>query len=376
MAILIGRNLEAPIGVPAHPNLRAAAVDRAPHGIGVLARERGADNADRGPDRGAGSFGPEAPIAFHSDPSGRDDTYVMDTEGRGLSEVTRGMVETIAQPFWSPDGSRLVVACCTSEPARLLLVAGPGAEPIDIAPGIIGSEPPVVGARRIADRVRVDAGGFALLGGRDGQRAGSPLPLGIDGAGAAWSPDGARIAYFAERDGNLDIYSVAADGTDEVRLTEDPAADHSPVWSPDGGSIAFVSERDGDQDIVVMNADGSDQRDVSGNAVPDDFPAWSPDGGTIAFVSYLEGADPLTIGDGNAEVFVVAPEGTSRRNISRHPAWDGDPAWSPDGTKLVFTRRAGHGELYLMAPDGSDQRRLRGLPGTANDCCAAWRPEP
>ena len=175
-------------------------------------------------------------------------------------------------------------------------------------------------------------------------------------------PDGARIAYFAERDGNLDIYSAAADGTDEVRLTEDPAADHSPVWSPDGGSIAFVSERDGDQDIVVMDADGSDERDVSGNAVPDDFPAWSPDGGAIAFVSYLGGADPLTIGDGNAEIFVVTPDGTDRRNISRNPAWDGDPAWSPDGTQLVFTRRADHGELYLMAPDGSGQRRLRGCP--------------
>ena len=321
------------------------------------------------------SFGPEAPIAFHSDPSGSDDTYVMDAEGRGLAEVTSGM-ETIAKPYWSPDGSRLVVACCTSEPERLLLVAGPGAEPVDIAPEISGASHPswAPDGSRIVFESTQDGSLYSVDVTATG--AGSPRPLGIGGAGAAWSPDGARIAYFAERDGNPDIYSAAPDGTDQVRLTEDPAADHSPVWSPDGGSIAFVSDRDGDQDIVVMDADGSNQRDVSGNAVPDDFPAWSPDGGAIAFVSYLGGADPLTIGDGNAELFVVAPDGTNRRNLSRHPAWDGDPAWSPDGTELVFTRRDDHGELYRMAPDGSDQRRLRGLPGTANDCCAAWRPDP
>jgi Tol biopolymer transport system component len=321
------------------------------------------------------SFGLEARIAFHSDPAGRDDTYVIDDEGRELTEVTRGL-ETIAQPYWSPDGSRLVVACCTSEHGRLLLFAGPGTEPVDIAPGIAGASHPTWapdGSQILFEST--EDGSLYVVDVTTGS-AGSPRPLGIDGAGPSWSPDGTRIAYFADRDGNLDIYSAASDGSDEVRLTDDPAADHSPAWSPDGGSIAFVSERGGDQDIVVMEADGSDERDVSLNAVPDDFPAWSPDGGTIAFVSYLGGADPLTIGDGNAEIFVVAPDGTNPRNVSRHPAWDGDPAWSPDGAELVFTRRTDHAELYLMAPDGSGQRRLRGLPGAANDCCAAWRPDP
>ena len=321
------------------------------------------------------SFGPEASIAFHSDPAGRDDTYVIDEEGRELAEVTSGL-ETIAQPYWSPDGSRLVVACCTSQPERLLLLAAPGAEPVDLTPGISGASHPswAPDGSRIVFEATEEGSLYVVDVTTTG--VGAPRPLGIDGAGPSWSPDGTRIAYFAERDGNLDIYSAAADGTDEIRLTEDPAADHSPVWSPDGGSIAFVSERDGDQDIVVMEADGSAEHDVSGNAVPDDFPAWSPDGEAIAFVSYLGGADPLTIGDGNAEILLVAPDGTHRRNVSRNPAWDGDPAWSPDGTQLVFTRRTDHGELYLMTPDGSGQRRLRGLPGTANDCCAAWRPEP
>ena len=323
----------------------------------------------------ARSFGAEARIAFHSDPAGRDDTYVMDEDGRDLAEVTSGL-ETIAQPYWSPDGSRLVVACCTSGPGRLLLIAGPGSEPLDLAPGVSGASQPAWApdGSRIVFESKEDGSLYTVEVTAIG--AGSPQPLGIRGAGPAWSPDGTRIAYFAERDGNLDIYAAAADGTEEVRLTDDPAADHTPIWSPDGSSIAFVSERGGDQDVFVMGADGSDQRDVSDNDIPDDFPTWSPGGDAIAFVSYLGGADPLTIGDGNAEIFIVAPDGTSKRNISRNPAWDGDPAWSPAGTELAFTRRTGYATIYLMAPDGSGQRRLRGVPGTANDCCAAWRPEP
>jgi len=328
------------------------------------------------PTAGSASFGPEVRIAFHSDPGGRDDTYVMDADGRELAEVTSGL-ETIAQPYWSPDGSRLLVACCTgSGPSRLLLVAGLGSEPVDLAPGISGASHPAWapdGSRIVFESTK--DGSLYTVDVTDTGTS-SPQPLGIQGAGPAWSPDGSRIAYFAERDGNLDIYSAVADGTDAVRLTDDPAADHSPTWSPDGGSIAFVSERDGDQDIIVMNADGSDQHDVSDNAVPDDFPAWSPGGDAIAFVSYLGGADPLTIGDGNAEIFVVAPDGTSKTNISHNPAWDGDPTWSPDGTELAFTRRTGFADIYVMAPDGSGQRRLRGVPEEANDCCAAWRPEP
>lgn len=311
-------------------------------------------------------------IAFHSDPGGRDDTYVMTPDGREAVAVTDGL-ETVADPLWSPDGTRLVVECCTGAHGRLLLIDGPGAEPVDLAPGVDGATAPswspdgaTIAFESIADRsvYVVDV---------DGDEPGAPIRL-VDGAGPSWSPDGSRIAFFAEVDGNLDVYSAANDGTDVIRLTEDPAADFSPIWSPAGDRIAFVSERGGDQDILVMESDGTDETDVSSNGVLDDFPAWSPDGSRIAFVAYLHGADPFTIGQGDAEILVVRATGGRPVAVSGSRAWDGDPAWSPDGRWIVFTRRTDHGEIYVMRPDGTDQRRLRGLTGIANDCCPAWRP--
>ena len=200
-----------------------------------------------------------------------------------------------------------------------------------------------------------------------------PVEL-VPGAGPSWSPDGSRIAYFAEVDGNTDIYSASSDGSDVTRLTDDPAPEYSPRWSPDGGRIAFVSERDRDQDIVVMAAGGGDQVDVSDDPDVDDAPAWSPDGGSIAFVAYLHGADPFTIGQGDAEIFVVRVDGTHKVDVSRNHAWDGDPAWSPDGRSIAFTRRTDHAQIFIMRADGTDQRRLRGVDAFANDCCPAWRP--
>ncbi|MCX7679569.1 MAG: hypothetical protein N2316_10170 [Spirochaetes bacterium] len=76
-----------------------------------------------------------------------------------------------------------------------------------------------------------------------------------------WSPDGTKIVFSSERDGNFNIYLWSTSNTVPQRLTDSTAKDAQHCWSPDGTKIVFVSERDvaGRGQIYVMNADGSNQ---------------------------------------------------------------------------------------------------------------------
>ena len=86
-----------------------------------------------------------------------------------------------------------------------------------------------------------------------------------------------------------------ADGTNPVRLTVNQFGDNHPAWSPDGQRIAFYSNRDGDLEIYVMNADGSDQVRLTNNPGEDSFPAWSPNGRQIVFQRVALGHNQLHV---------------------------------------------------------------------------------
>ena len=88
----------------------------------------------------------------------------------------------------------------------------------------------------------------------------------------SWSPDGKRIAFTSSRDGNMEIYVMDADGNNQQNLTNRPHLDWEPSWSPDGKRIAFMSNgeggleiKDGNLEIYVMDADGSNQRNLTNN---------------------------------------------------------------------------------------------------------------
>ena len=123
------------------------------------------------------------------------------------------------------------------------------------------------------------------------------------GASAAFPGTNGRVVFVSNRDGNQEIYSANADGSDPRRLTTNLVADTEPAYSPDGSKIAFT--RGGD--IWVMNADGTGQGAVTGIEGPDSEPAWSQDGTQIVYVSNHTAIGSSTTGP---ELFVRNVDGS------------------------------------------------------------------
>src|SRR5689334_4791392 len=92
--------------------------------------------------------------------------------------------------------------------------------------------------------------------------------------------------------------------------------------------IAFSSHRDGNPEIYTMKLDGSEVTRLTNNSAYDGEPAWSPDGTKIAFTSAR---------DDNSEIYVMNADGTEQTRLTHTGSNAGEATWSPDGTKIAFT---------------------------------------
>jgi Tol biopolymer transport system component len=115
---------------------------------------------------------------------------------------------------------------------------------------------------------------------------------------ATWSPDGKHIAFANDKEddrtGNFEIFSIEPETTEaEKRLTFRSQYDISPAYSPDGSRITFASQADGNWEIYVMNSDGSGLVRVTRDLADEREPTWSSDGKHIVFVSTRNGKAAL-----------------------------------------------------------------------------------
>src|SRR3954447_26269071 len=244
------------------------------------------------------------------------------------------------------------------------------------------------------------------------------LAIAVPGTAAAAGTNG-KLVFASDRDaGDVEIYSMNADGRGQTRLTTSPGDDTNPVWSPSGTQIAFSSARNGALHIFRMSAHGGPPTQVTHGAGDDLEPTWSPDGKRIAFVNVIgnewqinvvnaDGTGPVETltntpginvdpvwsangkivftsdrdgsvfspdGDGNEEIYVMDADGANQTRLTTDPAYDYGPYWSPDGSRIAFqSLRDGQSEIYVMDADGSHQRRLTNDPGV--DTGAAWSPD-
>ena len=157
----------------------------------------------------------------------------------------------------------------------------------------------------------------------------------------AYSPDGTKVAFHTNYDGDYEICVENADGTHVHQLTHNSAIDAFPTWSPDGTQIAFESNRDGDLDIYVMNADGSEQTNLTNDlGGQEEDPHWSPDGQRIAFTANLYGS---------WDVWEIQLESRAFFPLLQTSADEWFDSWSPDGTKFLVESDVGHdSDIYVL----------------------------
>jgi TolB protein len=176
---------------------------------------------------------------------------------------------------------------------------------------------------------------------------------------AAFAPDGTRLLLVTVRfialQGDLDISTVGADGSGlKILVTEGQGKvvhQEWPAWSADGKRFAFTSTHEGNQEVYTASADGTDVVRLTQHAGHDAHPCWAPDGRTIAFA---------TDRWGGLELAAVQGDGTGVTRLTESPGLDDYPAYSPDGTRLAFvSNRDGQYEVYLadagMVQNGGGQ---------------------
>ncbi len=153
-----------------------------------------------------------------------------------------------------------------------------------------------------------------------------------------WSPDGTRLAYCAERNGNFDVYTVAADGGAETRLTTAEGKDDGPEYSPDGQYIYFNSARTGTMQVWRMKADGSAQEQLTSDSAENWFPHIAPNGLLMVFLTYEQG-----VGDHpeNKDVALRVMDLATKRIDTLARLFGGQgtinvSSWSPNSQYLAF----------------------------------------
>ena len=174
------------------------------------------------------------------------------------------------------------------------------------------------------------------------------------------------------------IWNVPAPGVTEGRVNLQNVPDKvkrlSNVIIPDaakrpiGDLLVFGSSRDGETEIHVMHPDGSSVTQLTHNEARDGAPRWSPDGSRIAFGSD-RGRRP-----GDFEIYVMSANGSDVMQLTQNGAANWSPRWSPDGSRLVFfSSLDGDFEIFVMDADGSNVTQLTYNGDT--DAVPVWSPD-
>jgi len=323
-----------------------------------------------------------------------------------------------------PAGIAAAAECLSSTIAFSSTRDDPAVNPPLLATEIYLIDPDGTNARRLTDNNAAD---FMAKLSPDGKRivfdsnrarvAGEPLntsdlflmkadrkdqSLMTRGSSATWSPDGKYIAFHRSASGlglpinpdagaattDSDIFVLRLPDDDEpieepINVTNsDGKIDDDPDWSPDGTKIVFTRKPDTDlpterpfyypsQEIYVLNLETGLVEQLTHNDFEERGPAWSPDGTRLVFLCRIGPADAA--GVPTFEICTMDADGTNLTGLTFNSVLEGTPTWSPDGQKIAFHRNVSgpqSSQLFVMNANGTDQTQLTFPPGI--NLLAAW----
>lgn len=181
---------------------------------------------------------------------------------------------------------------------------------------------------------------------------------------------GATLVYTSYRNGNGELYAMPRTGGAETRLTTSAANETAPALSRDGTRLAYVSDATGVDKVYVAAADGSGAARAAAATfgaagTPEAAPAWFPGGQRLAFVATV---------DGTADVFSLTATGGTPTLLAGGASAEFTPALSPDGALLSYSSNApGNTEIFVLTVTGGAATRLTTRGGA--DAAGSWTPD-
>jgi Tol biopolymer transport system component len=208
-----------------------------------------------------------------------------------------------------------------------------------------------------------------------------------DSGWAVWSPEGKWLAFDSSRTDHTpndshhvnDVFVMKPDGSDVKKLTDSNGVSGDAAWSPDGSLIAFDADRgsrEGLSAIYVMRANGRKLRRITDPRPPlsDYKPRFSPDGTRLVFSRARGTADHAP-----AALFSVRLDGTGLHRLTSFALRVDDSDWSPDGKRIVveaYPNPHAYGDIYVVDATGGNPVNLTRNPtGQAGSADPAWSPD-
>ncbi len=368
-------------------------------------------------DEGGGEYNPSLSpdaktLVYAGAAAGNWDIYLQRVGGRIPINLTKNSPADDTQPCFSPDGERIAfrsardgggifVMGATGESVKRLTDFGfnPSWSP-DGKQILFAIEGPADPGARSVTNSQI----WSVMVSSGEKRQITKPEVVPDAVQPQWSPHGHRIAYWGIQGGQRDIWTMAADGSGPIPVTQDAALDWSPVWSPDGNYLYFASDRGGSMNLWRIALEEKSGR-LTGSPEPITTPSpysgplsLSRDGRRLAYVQQASFQNlhkiafdpvagkvvgqPAPVTRGSKEVsqpdvspggdwlsfrtsgrqediFLIKTDGTEMRQLTDDVHRDRTPRWSPDGKRIAFySNRNGNYQVWTINPDGSGLQQL------------------